>query len=64
MPENTGPMAAERRAEDAAVQTAYSGFIRHTQACTECRTGGVDCADASELRRVYREAKRRAGEGR
>ncbi|WP_331755807.1 hypothetical protein [Streptomyces sp. NBC_01643] len=62
MPENTGPMAAEHRAEDATVQTAYSGFIRHTQACVECRTGGMDCTDASELRRVYRAAKRRAGE--
>lgn len=62
VPENTGPMAAEHRADDATVQTAYSGFIRHTQACAECRTGGMDCADASELRRVYRAAKRRAGE--
>lgn len=62
VPENPGPMAAEHRAEDAIVQTAYSGFIRHTQACAECRTGGMNCAHASELRQVYRAAKRRAGE--
>lgn len=44
-----------------ALTTVTSGFIRHTQACAECRTGGMDCADAGELRRVYRAAKRRAG---
>lgn len=62
VPENSGPVAAEHRAEDATVRTAYSGFIRHTEACTECRTGGMDCANASDLRREYRAAKRRAGE--
>ncbi|MFE4924309.1 hypothetical protein [Streptomyces sp. NPDC056661] len=62
MPENTGPKTAEHRAEDATVQTAYSRFIRHTQACAECRIQGMDCAEASELRWVYRSAKRRAGE--
>lgn len=59
MPENTGPVAAQHRAEEATVQTAYSAFIVHTVACAQCRTEGMDCADAGELRQAYRAAKER-----
>ncbi|MFE4653606.1 hypothetical protein [Streptomyces sp. NPDC056707] len=61
MPENTGPVAAKHTAEEAIVQTAYSAFIRHTQTCAECRTGGMDCVTAAELRQEYRAAKTNAG---
>ncbi|MET8276565.1 hypothetical protein [Streptomyces sp. NPDC005096] len=64
MHEPTGRVAAQHGVTDAALQTTYAAFIRHTQACAECRTGGMDCADASELRQVYRAAKRCAGEAR
>jgi hypothetical protein len=64
VPENTGPVAAEHRVEDATIQTAYSAFIRHAQACAECRTGGMDCAAAGELRQEYRAAKKRATQSR
>ncbi|MGW1546658.1 hypothetical protein [Streptomyces sp. NPDC002346] len=57
MHEPTGQVAAQHRANDAAMQTTYSAFIRHTVACAECRTGGVDCTAAAELRQEYREAK-------
>ncbi|MFB6776462.1 hypothetical protein ACFCX0_03315 [Streptomyces sp. NPDC056352] len=60
MPENTGPVAAQHRATDAAIQAAYSAFIRHTQACAKCRTEGMDCVVAGELRQAYRTAKARA----
>jgi hypothetical protein len=59
VPENTGPVAAQHRAEDA-IQSAYSAFIQHTVSCAECRTGGMDCVAAGELRQVYRAAKERA----
>ncbi|MEU2674237.1 hypothetical protein ABZ622_36310 [Streptomyces sp. NPDC007164] len=58
MPENTGPVAAQHRVMDAAIQTAYAAFIHHTQACVECRTGGMDCAVAGDLRQAYRAAKK------
>jgi hypothetical protein len=51
-------VAAEHRAEEA-TQTAYSAFIQHTVACAHCRTEGMDCADAGELRQAYRAAKER-----
>jgi hypothetical protein len=35
---------------------AYRAFLEHAQACTDCRTDGVDCAKAAELRRTWREA--------
>ncbi|SFT31792.1 hypothetical protein [Streptomyces sp. ok210] len=59
MAENTGPVAAEHRAEEATVQIAYSAFIKHTVACATCRTEGMDCVDAGELRQAYRAAKER-----
>ncbi|MET9583669.1 hypothetical protein ABZY10_11215 [Streptomyces sp. NPDC006539] len=43
------------------MQTTYAAFIRHTQKCAECRTGGMDCAAAAELRQAYRAAKTTAG---
>jgi hypothetical protein len=63
MHEPSGPLAAQHRAEDAIVQTAYSAFIQHTVACPSCRTEGMDCADAGELRQEYRAAKERAKRG-
>ncbi|MGW3821769.1 hypothetical protein ACWEAF_05540 [Streptomyces sp. NPDC005071] len=59
MHERTGPVAAEHRAEDASIQIAYRTFIHHTQACAECRTAGMDCVEAGELRQAYRAAKER-----
>lgn len=58
MHEPSGPLAAQHRAEEA-TQTAYSAFIQHTVACATCRTEGMDCVDAGELRQAYRAAKER-----
>ncbi|MDX2731198.1 hypothetical protein [Streptomyces sp. PA03-2a] len=60
MPENTGPAPSEHRVEDATLQYAYSMFIQHTVACAQCRTEGMDCVAAGELRQEYRAAKERA----
>lgn len=57
MPDRTGPVEAQHRGGEQAVQAAYSSFIRHTQACTECRTGGVDCDAAATLRQAWRNAR-------
>ncbi|WP_030975091.1 hypothetical protein [Streptomyces sp. NRRL S-1824] len=64
MPENTGPVGAQHGAEDATLQAAYSAFIQHTVACAQCRTEGMDCVDAGELRQAYRAAKRLAEKAR
>jgi hypothetical protein len=37
-----------------------SMFIQHTVACAQCRTEGMDCVAAGELRQEYRAAKERA----
>ncbi|ONI48612.1 MULTISPECIES: hypothetical protein [unclassified Streptomyces] len=60
MAERTGPVRAQHRAGEAAVQTAYSAFIRHTQECTPCRKTGADCTTAAKLRQAYRDAKEAA----
>lgn len=57
MAERTGPVQAQHRVGEQAVQAAYSAFIRHTQGCVECRTGGMDCHSAAQLRQVWRKAK-------
>ncbi|THA31802.1 hypothetical protein E6R18_15855 [Streptomyces sp. A1277] len=57
MAERTGPVQAQHRVTEAVVQAAYGRFIRHTQLCTECRTQGVDCEDAAELRQAWRAAR-------
>ncbi|MFZ4264519.1 hypothetical protein [Streptomyces arboris] len=57
MAERTGPVQAQHRAGEAAVQTAYSAFIRHTQVCAPCRKTGADCAEAAELRQAWRDAR-------
>jgi hypothetical protein len=62
--EPTGQVAAQHRGTEAAMQTTYSAFIRHTVACTSCRTEGMDCPVAAELRQAYRAAKTSAGAGR
>lgn len=62
MHEPSGPLAAQHSAEEATVQTAYSAFIKHTVACAKCRTEGMDCVDAGDLRQAYRAAKERARE--
>ncbi|MGW3745111.1 hypothetical protein ACWD62_32150 [Streptomyces sp. NPDC005146] len=64
MHEPTGRVAAQHGVTDAALQTTYAAFIRHTQTCAECRTGGMDCSDAAELRQAYRAAKTTAGASR
>ncbi|WP_328902277.1 hypothetical protein OHR86_22310 [Streptomyces sp. NBC_00441] len=57
MAERTGPVQAQHRAQEQAVQTAYGRFIRHTQLCLSCRQTGVDCEDAVELKAAWREAR-------
>ncbi|MFF3060903.1 hypothetical protein [Streptomyces sp. NPDC057909] len=57
MDERTGAAPAQNRAGEDAVQAAYTAFIRHTQACAECRTGGMDCGDAAGLRQTWRDAR-------
>ncbi|MET9705383.1 hypothetical protein [Streptomyces griseus] len=57
MAERTGPVQAQHRADEAAVQTAYTAFIQHTQKCTPCRTDGADCGTASALRQTWRDAR-------
>ena len=56
MGERTGAAPAQHRGEDA-VQAAYTAFIRHTQECTSCRTGGMDCEAAAMLRQTWRDAR-------
>lgn len=53
----TGQVQAQIAAGDAAVQAAYSAFIRHTQACAPCRKDGADCPDAVQLRQAWRDAR-------
>lgn len=60
MAERTGPVQAQHRVQEQAVQAAYGRFIRHTQLCTECRTTGVDCDDAVDLKAAWREARQGA----
>lgn len=57
MAERTGPVHAQHRAGEAAVQGAYSAFIRHTQMCAPCRTEGKDCETAATLRQAWRVAR-------
>lgn len=57
MAERTGPVQAQHRVNEAAVQAAYGRFVRHTQLCAECRTQGVDCVDAAELKTAWRDAR-------
>ncbi|MET4641587.1 hypothetical protein ABID95_001308 [Streptomyces atratus] len=64
MHEPTGRVTPQHSATDAALQATYAAFIRHTQTCAECRTGGMDCSDAAELRQAYRAAKTTAGASR
>ncbi len=54
----TGPVQAQIAAGEAAVQVAYTAFIRHTQLCPPCRKDGADCDTAAELRQAWRDAKR------
>ncbi|MFC8282952.1 hypothetical protein [Streptomyces cyaneofuscatus] len=60
MAERTGPVRAQHRAGEVAVQTAYAAFIDHIQKCPPCRTDGADCDTAAELKQVYRDAKEAA----
>ncbi|WP_328920633.1 hypothetical protein OG911_27925 [Streptomyces sp. NBC_00208] len=57
MNEPTGQVAAQHRANEATMQSTYAAFIRHTVACHECRTEGMDCTVAADLRQAYRAAK-------
>lgn len=38
-------------------RAASRAFMRHVRDCAPCKTNGVDCPDAAELRTVWREAK-------
>ncbi|MFJ6615471.1 hypothetical protein ACIQPT_34925 [Streptomyces sp. NPDC091289] len=53
----TGPVQAQYQAVEAAVQAAYTAFIRHTQTCAPCRTEGADCEAAAALRQAWRDAR-------
>ncbi|MFD6798519.1 hypothetical protein [Streptomyces cyaneofuscatus] len=53
----SGQVQAQRQAGEAAVQAAYSAFIRHSQVCAPCRKTGADCADAVTLRQAWRDAR-------
>ncbi|MER5892265.1 hypothetical protein [Streptomyces sp. NPDC001876] len=57
MAERTGPVQAQHRFREAAVQVAYTAFIRHPQLCDVCRTEGMDCETAATLRQVWRDAR-------
>lgn len=60
MAERTGPVQAQHRAHEDRVQAAYRRLIRHTQLCAECRTEGVDCEDATDLKAAWRAARQGA----
>ncbi|WP_411118975.1 hypothetical protein [Streptomyces sp. 058-1L] len=60
MAERTGLAGAQHRAEEDAVQTAYSAFIGHIEECDPCRKDGSDCATAATLKQAYRNAKDQA----
>ncbi|MCR8943945.1 hypothetical protein NW249_17615 [Streptomyces sp. OUCMDZ-4982] len=53
----SGPVRARQQAGEAAVQSAYSAFIRHSQKCGPCRTEGADCETAARLRQAWRDAR-------
>lgn len=53
----TGPVEAQHRAGERAVQSAYAAFIRHTQLCAPCRKDGADCETAAALRQAWRDAR-------
>ncbi|MFF5891168.1 hypothetical protein ACFY72_20655 [Streptomyces globisporus] len=57
MAERTGPVQAQHRAEEDAVQAAYAEFIEHIQECPPCRTDGADCPTAAKLKQAYRNAR-------
>lgn len=57
MAERTGPVQAQHRAGEDAVQRAYTAFIRHTQLCPPCRMDGADCETAAGLRQAWRDAR-------
>jgi hypothetical protein len=52
-----GHMQAVVASAHAYVDKAYQAFFIHTQACADCRTDGLDCEDAAELRQAWRDAK-------
>lgn len=52
-----GPLARALRAKAAAAAQAYRDFIAHVAECSDCRTWGLDCKDASDLRQTWRDAR-------
>lgn len=64
MTESTNPPAAaaedgpaNRAPRPRAAADAYRAFIAHVAGCSDCRTRGLDCADASGLRQAWRDAR-------
>lgn len=55
--EEAGPATRALKAAALSVAAAYRAFIIHTQACVDCRTEGVDCAEARSLRQIWRDAR-------
>ncbi|MFJ3597884.1 hypothetical protein ACIPRU_15375 [Streptomyces sp. NPDC090126] len=52
-----GQVQARLDAGERAVQTAYTAFIRHPEACEPCRKDGADCPEAARLRQAWRDAR-------
>ncbi|MFJ9031940.1 hypothetical protein ACIRQP_26145 [Streptomyces sp. NPDC102274] len=53
----TGPVLTKARLIEGSVQRTYSAFLDHAQKCAGCRTNGVDCGEARDLRAAWRSAK-------
>ncbi|MER5461699.1 hypothetical protein ABT010_13615 [Streptomyces sp. NPDC002668] len=50
----------QRATEVAATDEAWRAFIVHTQGCSACRSTGLDCEPAAELKRIWRASKETA----
>jgi len=55
------PVATRTSAVTALVQQAYNAWIHHASKCADCRTKGVDCREAVQLRQDWRDAKEASG---
>lgn len=55
--EEPGPATRALRAVALTAAQAYRNFITHASGCPDCRTEGVDCAEARSLRQIWRDAR-------
>ena len=59
--EEHGPAVRLHRATAAAAiaarDEAWRTFLDHTQQCDDCRTNGIDCQLAAELKQIWRTAR-------